>query len=209
MKQRPILFNTEMVQAILAGRKMQTRREVHPDIAVSISNNPDRILYRCPFGQTGDVLWVRETFAKCIGRDEITPSEMENAYELSPDRFIVYKADSKEETHPDHPEWGNKRWKPSIHMPKDAARIWLRITDVRVERLHDISEADAIAEGVERIADYGTTGYKLYTEPDAAYSDIDAKWSFESLWHSINGADNWNANPWVWVLEFERIEKPN
>jgi hypothetical protein len=147
----------------------------------------------------GITLYVRETFAKCIGRKEITPSEIANAYEWNPDRFIVYKADSKEETHPEHPEWGKKRWLPSIHMNKVFARIWLRIKDVRVERLQDISGSDCGSEGMQ------VTGLTL--------SSIEVHWDelkrqFKSLWQSINGEKSWKDNPWVWVIEFERIEKP-
>lgn len=201
MKQRPILFNTEMVQAILAGRKMQTRREVHPDIAVSISNNPDRILYRCPFGQTGDVLWVRES---CLW---VMSDHAPDLLEGSRDRTQwVYKASEHEDFMKYAKEQYGYKWKPSIHMPKDAARIWLRIKDVRVERLQEISEIDAMREGIESV-DHGAH-WKNYVQDDIS-SFVCPSHSFESLWHSINGADSWNANPWVWVLEFERIEKPN
>lgn len=221
VKQHPILFSTPMVQAILEGRKTQTRRVVKPQPPTGCEdNNPiidwcdyDNVLgwqkiyatwetklhpdgFHCvvsPYGRIGDVLWVRETFAKCIGRKEITPSEMANAYEWNPNRFIVYKADSKEDTHPDHPEWGKKSWKPSIHMPKSAARIWLRISNIRVERLQDISREDAIAEGIV---------------PDRADIPFKPQSKFFHLWESINGEQSLINNPWVWVIEFYRIEKP-
>lgn len=196
MKQRPILFNTEMVQAILAGRKTQTRREVHPDIAVSILNDPDRILHRCPFGQAGNVLWVRETwFSTRFDCNELLACGVTS--------HIRYKADGNYDPKKD---CVGRSWKPSIHMPKDAARIWLRIKDVRVERLQEISEIDAMREGIESV-DHGAH-WKNYVQDDIS-SFVCPSHSFESLWHSINGADSWNANPWVWVLEFERIEKPN
>ena len=196
-----------MVQAILEERKTQTRRTKGLE---SINENPDNWTFigfdgkffnfqnnanptimtgiPCPYGKPGDILWVRETFAEYYDP---------NGHLHTP--IIAYKADDNANP---------VRWKPSIHMPKAAARIWLEIVSVRVERLHDISEQDAVCEGVERIADYGTTGYKLYTDPDKAYSDIDAKWSFESLWESINGKDSLEANPWVWVIEFKQIQKP-
>lgn len=94
-------------------------------------------------------------------------------------------------------------------MPKAAARIFLEVVNVRCERLHDISESDAIAEGVYQHSDYGSTGYRHYGKPEEALTDIDAVWSFETLWESINGKDSWKANPWVWVYEFKVIEKPS
>lgn len=207
-----------MVQAILEGRKTQTRRAIKPQPIHDISQyhlnnagnlwvsrsakNADGGYYlwsaKCPYGQVGDVLWVRETWQLFT---PYGPEDYYFGYKASPGEIGNEASSKYDYASPDV-------WKPSIHMPYEAARIFLRITDIRVERLQDISEDDAIAEGVERVADYGTTGYKLYTEPDAAYSDIDAKWSFESLWQSINGADSWDANPWVWVVTFERIPKP-
>lgn len=212
MKQRPILFSTPMVQAILAGRKTQTRRVVKPPkefIGDWFFQHVNFVRSRvnCPYGQTGDVLWVRETFAKCIGRIEITPSEVASAYEWTKDRFIVYKADSKEETHPKFPKFGKKRWRPSIHMEKDFARIWLCITDVRVERLQDITEEDAMREGVLPIGDKGLGFYNDYLTN--GFSCKNAVRSFESLWQSIHGEESWNNNPWVWVVEFKQIENPN
>lgn len=214
-KFRPILFSTPMVQAILEGRKTQTRRtkgleyiNENPDAwkhvgillfaNIPVQKNDFRIyqcfeekatreqqLVKCPY-ELDDVLWVRETFG--IGSRGST----------------IYKA-NYDDTQFNSKSW---KWKPSLFMPKEACRIFLKIKSIRVERLQDISEEDSIAEGVEKIADYGTTGYRLYTEPDAAHSDIDAIYSFESLWQSINGLESWNKNPFVWVYEFERIEKP-
>ena len=196
----PILFSTEMINAILEGRKTQTRRAVkfnnylpslthkhHSKMTVRgfevYDGNKEldgNLIFR--HGNVDDILWVRETFT--FWNDQ-----------------PCYKADNLSE---------NKllKWKPSIFMPKEASRIFLKVTNVRVERLNDISESDAIAEGVEKIADYGATGYKLYTEPEASYSDIDAVYSFESLWESINGKESLDANPFVWVIEFEKIDKP-
>jgi hypothetical protein len=206
MKEKPILFSTEMVQAILAGRKTQTRRvakissQMAPKDIQYLDNALPRFQFKagymswqieCPYGKVGDILWVRETWARAIGSEQVTTSEKATAVEISPDRFIVFKAESKEETHPEHPEWGKKRWKPSIHMPKDAARIWLRIKDVRVERLQDISNEDIREEGA---AEFGCTTHRL---------------NWKMLWERINGSESWNANPWVWVIEFQRIKKPN
>ena len=193
MKQRPILFSTEMVQAILAGRKTQTRRVVKPQPIEWLEHvsgdlfcdkHTSGILpksFKCPYGKKGDVLWAREAF--CYNDDDGYSSE------------FSYKAD--------HPT--AKGWKPSIHMPKDAARIWLRIKDVRVERLQSVSMRDAMHEGIESI-DHGAH-WKNYMK-DEISSYVFPRHSFESLWQSINGLESWNANPWVWVIEFERIEKP-
>lgn len=204
--ERPVLFSTPMVRAILDGRKTQTRRVKKLE---EINREPNDYLYKdflptknvhvfarifrggwvetkhikCPYGMIGDVLWVRETWLKTMVRDE-------------EGFFYVYRADGDDY---------KGEWKPSIFMPKDACRIRLEINNIMVERLQNISENDAIAEGVEMVADYGTTGYKLYTQPNSAYSDIDAVWSYESLWESINGKNSWDFNPWVWVIKFKRI----
>lgn len=101
-----------------------------------------------------------------------------------------------------------KKWKPSIHMPRTACRILLEITGVRVERLHEISEADAQAEGVERVV--AGVGWRRYCDPDSEEVGVppcgDARRSFRSLWKFINGDESWNANPWVWVVEFKRVQ---
>ncbi len=205
MKLKPILFGTEMVQAILQGRKTQTRRVVKPQPknVEGCYKRPNNNLFQwthlpvgvgvgvgnpfiCPFGQPSDVLWVRETF--CYNEDDGLSSE------------FSYKAD--------YPKANG--WTPSIHMPKAAARIFLEITDVRVEHLHDISEEDAISEGVERMHH----GFKKYTPHFTHKAGVigvcysNAKSSFESLWKSINGEQSWDENPWVWVVEFKTIDKP-
>ena len=208
MNIKPILFSTEMVQAILEGRKTQTRRIIKPQpkkgiIAtafdfkkgfyaskIKIEENPDRFeitkLFK-PKYQTGDILWVRESFAK--------PPIY--AFGVK----YIYKAGFNESI---------CGWKPSIHMPKEAARIFLEVTNVRVERLQDISEEDAIAEGIDKKGDL----YFNYFESEKLeklekffpkeyfYKEI-PKVSFMSLWSKINGIDSWIANPWVWVYEFK------
>jgi hypothetical protein len=172
MKARPILFSTPMVQAILEGRKTQTRRVVKPQPG----DHPDddgHVLYRCPYGQVGDVLWVKETYAYArYDFDHIA------------DQFI-YKSD-----YSDHFVYW--KWKPSLFMPKSAARIFLKITNVRVKRLHHISSTDIKSEGAHYTIDY--------------YDSLLDAW--QSLWQSINGEQSWNGNPYVWVIEFERIDKP-
>lgn len=202
MKTLPILLSTPMVQAILDGRKKQTRRNVGIKTShfASIELRDGKFIPFVRGGgaqlwpqpeikpkyQVGYIMWVRETWIPSSGYGTIN-------------RFI-YKADD------DIPH--GARWKPSIHMPKEAARIFLEVTDVRVERLQDISEEDAIAEGVEQHSDYGTTGYRHYGRPNEALTDIDAKWSFETLWESINGKESWNENPFVWVYDFKKVKKP-
>lgn len=194
MRERPILFSTSMVQAILAGRKTQTRRVVKfplkcPTHHVSVGNGqtPPPTTW-CPYGKVGDVLWVRENF--CFADSFDNGKEVRTyAYQATP--FTNLKV----------------RWKPSIHMPKAACRIFLRITNVRVERLQDISESDAISEGVEK---QFTPLFQEWRYKD--YFNINSDWrspisSFQSLWASINGIESWDNNPWVWVVEFERIVK--
>jgi hypothetical protein len=192
-KERPIIFSTPMVHAILQGRKTQTRRVVKPqpkDILIQpgVEGKPDWALcnvipksgvclnqygnqdwLKCPYGQPGDLLWVRETWNKR------TPEATQMGFEE-----FYYKAGWDGCT--------DAGWKPSIHMPKDAARIWLRLADVKVERLHDISEIDAAREGL------------LNSTIDA---DRTAKLWFYNLWKSIHGPGSLEKNPWVWVLSFE------
>jgi hypothetical protein len=202
MKERPILFNGAMVRAILEGRKTMTRRIVKPapqmvtDHKVELWDGDPAALMRlleaagrCPFGRQGDRLWVREAFAKT--RLAQTPDLAE---------IYVYR-DGDSRT-----DYGGP-WKPSIHMPRGASRITLEITGVRVERLDEISEADARAEGVERHQDgIGWKRGAIAGDQNLVDRTAFAKLSFRSLWESINGAGSWKENPWVWVVEFKRVE---
>lgn len=199
MRELPILFNTEMVRAILDDRKTCTRRVIKYDKADDVLNSPARkenpdipdkqfikYLVKMPY-EVGDILYVRETWT-----DHYVPNEIGK-----PELQYCYKADGvdiKAECLPGE----NNRWYPSIHMPKEAARIWLKVTDVRVERLQDITEIQAQAEGCNS---------GLLTGP------CNARGQFENLWNrTIKKSDidtyGWKANPWVWVIEFERCEKP-
>jgi hypothetical protein len=198
-KERPMLFSTEMVKAILDDRKTQTRRicKRQPTPHTAYNSYKDGTFnicgadydsndIKCPYGSVGDVLWVRETWLNVNAIDE------EPGY--------VFKADN--------PNWmmaSGEHWKPSIHMPKKAARIWLEITNIRVERLHEITELDAMKEGILRDP-LSVTKYHNYL--DESFPTYSAKHSFKSLWVSINGDESWLDNPWVWVVEFKRIEKP-
>ena len=185
---KPILFNAQMVRAILEGRKTVTRRAVKfprgwnpkftgyiPDGAVLYGSN-NIPAAKAPV-QVGDVLWVRETW-----------SRMETGQYL-------YKADNEKPI-------SYLGWRPSIHMPREAARIFLRVTDVRVERLQDITPDQIDAEGCKEWAYSATTGELLPSGPS---------W-FKIAWDNTVKAKNmstysWDANPWVWVIEFERINK--
>lgn len=213
MKQIPILFSTPMVQAILDGRKTQTRRVVKPqpnENGISYMKNApldwetiykeewkpwkmeteegETIALHCPYGQPGDVLWVRESTHKTYNCRTKELARYEYKTDMPADywdRFV--------------PAINNGRkvkWTPSIHMPKAACRIWLKVTGVRVERLYDITEDDAKAEGVEK-------AYEVYKE-NARY-----RLGFMRLWEKINGIVSLNTNPWVWVISFEPCDMPS
>ena len=201
MKERPILFSAPMVRAILEGRKTQTRRVVKPqptfygpdNMHVDWKGNHYFSGYgfseQCLYGLPGDRLWVRETWASC-----------------EPTMFglgAIYRADPMYDgCAPGDLAW---KWKPSIHMPRWASRINLEIVSVRVERLQEISEEDAIAEGIRS---WGEFGWENYMYP-AGQSDFlyfkSPKESYRTLWESINGPGSWDINPWVWVVEFRRV----
>ena len=203
---KPILFNTEMVRAILDGRKSCTRRLVKPQpdekhtyplgfvtdstekkevgcFGFGINEYGGSIKYVKSLYQPGDILYVRETWCKGIER-------------------YIYRADySDREKFYQGGKEIEVKWHPSIHMPKEAARIWLKVMYVRVERLQDISGKEILKEGVNSLV-----------HPDAFYFDMNQRELFESVWNStIKKSDldryEWNANPWVWVIEFERCER--
>jgi hypothetical protein len=180
MKAKPIPLKTWEVQAILDSRKTQTRRVVKPQpqtlfMYMSDVNNlyacfENSQAIPCPYGQPGDVLWVRETWGQGVS----------GKYYYKADKGIVDQVVLS--------------WKPSIHMPREAARLFLRIKSVRVERLQEIKPEDAIREG-----------YPIDREL-AESRNVYIEW-FKSLWQSINGPESWAANPFVWVVEFERITR--
>lgn len=198
MKERPILFSAPMVNAILDGKKTQTRRILKfPEnvrvetvyrwrpapvagygvkgeyVPLNVNGGISTKAFHdhsipCPHGKVGDQLWVRETWF--------------HPHKESPSKHnLSYRADGD----------ALHKWYPSIHMPRWASRIQLEITDIRVERLQDISDDDALEEGVDRT----NTSIKGY-----------ARQRFQNLWQKINGVDSWDQNPWVWVIEFERIK---
>lgn len=199
-KERPILFSGPMVRAILEGRKTQTRRIVKSKGTWDVLHNPDsdRVWpgaedecgdwqdFECPYGNVGDVLWIREAWAHIVVGNQID---------------YLYRADHHKGL---EKRDGDQKWKPSIHMPRVACRLMLEITGVRVERLNEISEHDAKSEGIDQVRNI----WKLYGErqPGTASETGQPIKSFASLWESINGPESWSANPWVWVVEFKRIE---
>lgn len=206
MRTLPILFKTEMVQALLAGRKTCTRRLVkflpgknpqwtgYIKDGLMLYNGKNEPCIRKALYQPGDILYVRETwhkYTKRVGNGEFCHLA----------EFYGYKASIA------NSEDANEPWHPSIHMPKEAARIWLKVTDVRVERLQEITEAEAILEGA-------TNNIAFIHSPDNEYDHIHtAREHFIDIWNStIKKSDldiyGWDANPWVWVIEFERCEKP-
>lgn len=238
MKERPILFSGPMVRAILAGTKTQTRRpvksmppqpeaECHPKHQQKhpapyfdaycgqrkTEANPrgmsdewcwwqvdDRQCLppvRCPYGQPGDRLWVRETWKNCWG------NEFEYQGRLAD---ILYRADGEALDAP-----SNEPWRTSIHMPRWACRLVLEIVSVRVQRVQDISEADALAEGMQKVGNctppnYDAKAYQFWNGASVGHKT--AVDSFRSLWDTLYAAKGhgWDDNPWVWVVEFKRAE---
>jgi hypothetical protein len=225
-KERPILFSGPMVRALLADAKTQTRR------ILKLRTKPNRLIYSplyqprlradglwsdshclpfsCPYGQPGDRLWVRETHAQfAVG----------NRSGKAP-QCVAYRATCEGDSF-DYVNNGDEimrisvsKWTPSIHMPRWASRINLEITEVRVERLQEISEEDAEAEGIEGQSeptggdDYNAV-YRNYlaTKGDAAtypWLREDPIGSYRSLWNSINGPGSWDLNPWVWAISFKK-----
>lgn len=233
MKERPILMSAPMVRAILAGTKTQTRRVVKLPHQNPLGNwEPMRIggqdggrtrdgetipeqgaiwhtrtgdCLSSPYGQPGDRLWVRETGWE-------SPIRTQKMLREGADTWANYYYDADGLTESDHEqfkEWGFKR-RPSFFMPRCFSRLTLEITGVRVERLQEITENDALAEGIERTVIGG--GWRRYCDDSrqeaAGLPPCETPTqSYLSLWESINGPGSWEANPWVWVVEFRRVEK--
>jgi hypothetical protein len=226
MKERPIIFSAPMVRAILAGTKTQTRRvvkpqppEILPAYAPKVywpardrhmtHGDPDGAAYlqferpgdydgahvmrggfgfRCPYGQLGDRLWVREAWKAHTTFDHLPPREI-------PQSHVWYMADEGYKA--------ESRYRQGMFMPRWVSRITLEVTAIRVERLQDISEADAQAEGVTPKWEPGCSGRLM--EALGGFSFRPAGSAYAELWEQINGPGSWDANPWVWVVEFRRV----
>ncbi|SVX09425.1 morphogenetic protein [Klebsiella pneumoniae] len=205
-----MIFNAEMVRALLSGRKTQTRRIIKPQPEATLSGSLsgkwlsrplnglllpkiEDIAIHCLFGVLGDRIWVRETFQGPLFDYDLMDSYCKDPTPFEKPEFCVYKADGVPA-----PEFYDADdelhccWRPSIHMPRWASRILLEITNVRVERLKSISDGDAIREGC--------------STADMKSGDCVAD-VFARLWASIYGDESWNSNPWVWVIDFKRIEE--
>lgn len=221
---RPIIFKEEMVRAVLEGRKTKTRRVMKPQPEAGLEFTPFAPFgvvngkgnpLICRHGQPGDRLWVRETWCEVDDTD------------FAGERWVDYRATPKYsashpaawENAPDDPE--ALKWRPSIHMPRWASRITLEITGVRVERLQDISEEDAIAEGARHFPDlpgtspYGQDDRWSMETPDSCDNCLgNARMAFANYFCKITGnapkglldSRPWDANPWVWVIEFRRVD---
>ena len=226
MTARPIIFSAPMIRALLDGQKTQTRRIAKLNHAGRVAfggrnwhcDDPKAVM-ACPYGQPGDFLWVRESWSTA------------RLYPVNATLF--YRADGDCEGKQASLSFieRERKWRPSIHMPRWASRLTLRITDVRVQRLQEISEADARAEGCSARPFPGPwwQGYRELNgalvheqaigdqppdwmiEPkrmaDTPHLDLTAVDDFRSVWHSIHGPDSWSANPWVWALTFDVIHK--
>jgi hypothetical protein len=215
-KELPILFSTEMVQAILDGRKSITRRIVKaPHVLYCLDVNNFIPSYFaggeggwCPYGTPGDVLWVREEhyrYGQWLGMLNRFTKNGRQKYQFIPIAEEIKFSDNppaefRKGMHhkdPHHLGWYKRL---ARFMPKAAARIWLEVTDIRVERLHDITEDDAIAEGIVEtlgryVVDSWGPGYSPWMQ------------SVKSLWQKINGPESWEVNPWVWVISFKKAKK--
>jgi hypothetical protein len=212
-RERPILFSAPMVRAILDGRKTQTRRVVKPQPSPELlqeyaqirvmrgSTRTDAQMLTdcvpCPFGLPGNRLWVRETTAEGWtygGGNAVVwyRADGQARFKERPDIVCDYA-----------PPPDNLRWRPSIHMPRWASRITLEITDVRVQRLQEISDEDALAEGLRSD---GSLGAQCSVELPGHRTHHDSpKECFRLLWESIHGPGSWDVNPFVWVIVFRRI----
>jgi len=226
MKERPILFSAPMVRAILEGRKTVTRRVVKPQpparndmINAAYCGHPNLWLpngsigadtpreWKCPYGQPGDRLWVRETWA--VQRHEpCLPHERDYQDLISP--VVRYRADGSTRRIQGDRSTGVgvyhgavEKTRVSIHMPRWASRITLEVTGVRVERLQDISTEQAVAEGMHTFPHKGGTAYAW--SADDKHGHASATGAMRWIWDQINGEGAWHANPWVWVVEFRRV----
>ena len=217
IKFHQILFSTPMVQVILEGKKIMTRRMKglkvingnadkwkfasmelmgNEELVAKFYNGEMLAYIKCPYGKIGDVLWVRERFCN-INKPEFKPEY----------HYFTETLDAEDY---DPSEW---KWKPSIHMPKEACRIFLKITDIIVERLQDIREDVSYKEGIKSIKFYRTLDHNVSYASIARLTGTKCERhgvkEFHKLWDSLNEKTHpWESNPWVWVISFERCDKP-
>lgn len=224
MKERPILFSEQRVRALLVGQQTQTRRimktqalgpgqDNHEGVhAFDVSANHlhgykmmamTDISYQCPYGKPGDILWVRETW-----RGPIVPESALAEYERDPTpfrlpEFCQYRADSNELGHHSMNDTEGEQfgWQTAIHMPRWASRINLQITGVRAEKIQDISEDDIMAEGVQTDSHFLNNFFTMNMNSESP------KEAYRKAWQKQYGATSWEVNPWVWVVEFQRVER--
>lgn len=221
MNARPIPFSAPMIRALLEGRKSQTRRmikakEVFISASGAVMDMADGHIkeVKFPYGEQGGYLWVKETWQfsnwtedgcpyityradnKEMLRDRL-PSD-----EVSEKLFDIWEVLSDEDNYNIDGRAADRKWRSSIYMPRWASRLTLKMTELRVERLQDISEADAIAEGIEQEDGH----WKDYLDGDSSYATSPI-FSYKSLWESINGEGSWDLNPFVWCLDFTVINK--
>lgn len=201
VKERGILFSAEMVRAVLEDRKTQTRRLVKPqprhphatkDEGIwGDTSDPVTRYFACPYGRVGDRLWVRETFRLSDTTHDCACYEPCHCRSGVP----IYRADGRNERE----EKTDPPWKPSIFMPRWASRATLEITEVRLERLQEITESDALAEGVLPSAVAAYRGLEVVTCRPAGFA-------YRDVWIGINGVESWDANGFVWALTFRRMK---
>jgi len=192
MNQRGIIFSKPMVLALLAGIKTQTRRKLKFQPA-NASEFPD--IASCPYGKPGDRLWVREAWRTLKQYDDRQPGQ------LAADTPLRYEADR----HFSRSEFEPGRLRQGIFMPRWASRIELAITQVRFQRLQDISEQDAVAEGVQAVR--GTTRGEDFLADEEDQDLLGPIDLYRAVWESLQGVGNWEANPWIWVVEFRVLGK--
>ncbi|CUU24498.1 hypothetical protein J9874_01177 [Duffyella gerundensis] len=222
MKERPILFSEQRVRALLIGQQTQTRRIMKSQAfgpgqdnhegcyAFDVSSNHlqgykmvnmNDLSYRCPYGQPGDRLWVRETW-----RGPVVPTDALPDYERSPAKFrrpeyCQYRAANNELGHPYDKDKNSEEfgWQTAIHMPRWASRIDLLITAVRAEKIQDISDEDVMAEGVQTDSHFLNNFFTMNN------NTVSPKEAYKKAWQKQYGGTSWEVNPWVWVIEFEKI----
>lgn len=220
MKERPILFSDQRVRALLSGQQSQTRRIMKSQLfgpgqdnhegcyGIDVLNNHlqgnrvmgmENLSYHCPYGQPGDKLWVRETWRGPV----IEPDEMAE-YQRSPAafksaRYCQYRADTSQFATAELDEQEQFGWQAGIHMPRWASRIDLVVTGIRVEKIQDISDDDVIAEGVQTDSHFLNNFFTMHSEA------VSSKDAYRKQWALQYGGTSWEVNPWVWVIEFERV----